>query len=174
MALAFCCGMAACNSTKTPPSDQDLLNSKIDSLEQVFFGNNGALATPHNGLMLVREYARYYQLEEKVDSLAVDRIFKAGEISMGIGQGNLAVKYFQTVVEDHPEFYKASEALFLCGFCEETLNSDTAKARQYYESFVRQFPQHRLAQDAKFSVENLGLSDEELIERFEKANQQGS
>jgi TolA-binding protein len=104
----------------------------------------------------------------------VDRIFKAGEISMGIGQGNLAVKYFQTVVEDHPEFAKAPEALFLCGFCEETLNVDTAKARQYYESFIRQFPQHRLAQDAKFSVQNLGLTDEQLIEQFEKANKQGS
>jgi len=77
----------------------------------VLFADSEAKADPNAGIQLIRSYAKFYQLSEK-DSLAVDMLFKAGEVSMGIGQSNLAVKYFRTINEDHPEFYKAPEALF--------------------------------------------------------------
>ena len=87
---------------------------------------------------------------------------------MGIGQGNLAVKYFRTITEDHSNFYKAPEALFLTGFCEENVNKDTAQARWFYQKFVSDFPDHKLAEDAKFSIQNMGKSDEDLIKMFEE------
>ena len=95
-------------------------------------------------------------------------LFKAGEVSMGIRQGNLAVKYFKLLSDDHPKFGKAPEALFLCGFVSENLNSDTAEARFYYEKFIRVYPKHHLVEDARFSVMNLHRSDTELIRMFEE------
>ncbi|MCB9205633.1 MAG: tetratricopeptide repeat protein, partial [Flavobacteriales bacterium] len=110
----------------------------------------------------------FYQQAEPKDSLAIDMVFKAGEVSMGIGQGNLAVKYFRRVADEHADFPKSPEALFLCGFCEENLNRDTAQARFFYESFVKKFPKHKLAEDAQFSIQNMSMSDEELIRMFQE------
>jgi len=140
---------------------------QIEALETAYFETDSTKGNPKTGMDLVREYARFYK-NNKSDSLAIAMLFKAGEVSMGIRQGNLAVKYFNIVANDHAGFAKSPEALFLCGFCSENLNEDTADARFYYESFVSKYPNHHLAKDAEFSVLNLGKSDDELIEMFEK------
>jgi len=158
---------AACNSNQKPASEADIPLAQIDSLEAALFAESEAPADANAGMKLIRSYAKYYQ-NHKSDSVAVDMLFKAGEVSMGIGQGNLAVKYFKTVGEDHKEYSKAAEALFLTGFCEETINRDTANARFYYEKFLEAYPDHKLAEDARFSIQNMSMSDEELIRMFEE------
>ena len=159
--------LSACGDSSENGSSDEQGVSKLDSLETVVFADNGAKASPKASMMLIREYAKYYK-SNKTDSLGKDRLFKAGEISLGIGQGNLALKYFKILATDHADFHKAPEALFLCGFTSETLNTDTSEARFYYEKFIKTYPEHKLAQDAQFSILNLGKSDEELIEMFEK------
>ena len=160
-------GLVACNSSQKPTSESDVLLAQIDSLETILFAESEEPADPRSGMELVRAYAKFYEVN-KTDSMAVDMLFKAGEVSMGIGQGNLAVKYFSTISKNHQEFSKAPEALFLTGFCEENLNSDTAAARFYYEKFITTYPSHRLTDDAKFSIQNMKMSDEELIKMFEE------
>ncbi len=160
-------GLTSCKQTAKPLSATEQTLAKIDSLETVLFADSEAKADPKAGMSLVRAYAKFYQNSKK-DSLAADMLFKAGEVSMGIGQGNLAVKYFRTITEDHSNFYKAPEALFLTGFCEENVNKDTAQARWFYQKFVSDFPDHKLAEDAKFSIQNMGKSDEDLIKMFEE------
>lgn len=162
----------ACGPSEKPLSERDMALARIDSMETILFADEEAEADPSAGIQLVREYARFYQNNEK-DSLAVDMLFKAGEVSMGIGQGNLAVKYFRTVADDHMDFAKSPEALFLCGFCEENLNRDTAQARFFYESFVKNFPEHKLAEDAQFSIQNMSMSDDDLIKMFQENLKQG-
>lgn len=166
-------GLSACKEAALPLTEKEQIAAKIDSLEMVLFADSEAKVDPKTGLQLIRSYAKYYQLSEK-DSLAVDMLFKAAEVSMSIGQGNLAVKYFRTVNEEHSNFYKAPEALFLTGFCEENINKDTAQARWFYEKFVADFPNHKLAEDAQFSIQNMGKSDEDLIKMFQQNLEKGS
>ncbi len=165
--------LASCTDSVKPLSDSEKVKLQIDSLEAVLFSDAEANVDQKAGMTLIRSYAKFYQLSEK-DSLAIDMLFKAGEVSMGIGQGNLAVKYFSTITEDHAGFHKAPEALFLIGFCEENLNNDTAQARYFYEKFVADFPDHKLAEDAQFSIQNMGKSDEELIRMFEENMKKGA
>lgn len=165
--------ITACNSIKKPASEAELLVARIDSLEAVVFEESEAPADRQAGMELVRAYAKFYQ-SNKSDSTSVDMLFKAGEVSMGIGQGNLAVKYFSTIFKDHKDFPKAPESLFLTGFCEENLNNDTASARFYYEKFLNTYPNHKLAKDAKFSIQNLTMSDEDLIKMFEENSKKNS
>lgn len=157
----------SCSSNQKPASESDLVAARIDSLEAILFVESEEPADPQAGMELVRAYAKYYE-SNRFDSTAVDMLFKAGEVSMGIGQGNLAVKYFSTISKKHNDFYKAPEALFLTGFCEENLNEDTAAARFYYEKFISTYPDHRLSDDARFSIQNMTMTDEELIKMFEE------
>ena len=163
---------SSCDQGGSTVSETDQVLTRIDSLETIYFKDKESKADPKTGMALVRSYAKYYRAHGS-DSLAVDMLFKAGEVSMGLGQGNLAVKYFNALSEDHASFHKAPEALFLTGFCSENLNQDTAQARTYYQKFIDTYPDHHLAQDAQFSIQNLGMSDEELIKMFEaKLNSQ--
>jgi hypothetical protein len=160
--------LASCGGDRAKaPVQRDTL-AVIDSLEAVLFGDDGTLDNSDAAMMLVRHYARYYQ-EHGADSLGIDMLFKAGEVSMGLGEGKLAVKYFTTVAEGHPDFHKAPEALFLAAFCEENLNRDLQQADFFYSEFIERHPDHPLASDAAFSRENLGKSEEELIRMFEGA-----
>lgn len=160
--------LSACSTKPVKQSETDLVKAKIDSLEAILFADSEKPADHAAGMSLVKSYAKFYRLAEPKDSLAADMLFKAGEVSMGIGQGNLAVKYFKIIVDDHKEFYKAPEALFLAGFCEENVNKDTADARRFYEFFINRYPDHKLAEDAKFSIQNMKMSDEDLIRMFEE------
>lgn len=157
----------ACKDAPVPQTPIAQTKATIDSLENVLFTDSDAPVNPTAGLQLVRAYAKYYQLSAK-DSTAISMLFKAAEVSMGIGQGNLAIKYYRMVNEDHAQFHKAPEALFLAGFCAENLNNDTLQARWYYEKFMKQYPNHKLVEDAQFSIVNMGKSDAELIEMFQK------
>lgn len=160
-------GIVSCNQEVKPLSESEKTLAKIDSLETILFADAESKADPKAGMNLIRSYAKFYQISKK-GSLAVDMLFKAGEVSMGIGQGNLAVKYFRTIYEDHSNFYKAPEALFLTGFCEENINKNLEQAKWFYEKFVSDYPDHQLAQDARFSIQNMGMSDEDLIKMFEE------
>jgi hypothetical protein len=166
--------LSSCGTKPDQQSELDLVKAKIDSLETILYAESEKPADHVAGMSLVKSYAKFYRLSEAKDSLAADMLFKAGEVSMGIGQGNLAVKYFKMISDDHQDFIKAPEALFLAGFCEENVNKDTADARRYYELFINRYPEHKLAEDAKFSIQNMKMSDEELIRMFEEKLKQES
>jgi TolA-binding protein len=98
---------------------------------------------------------------------AEDYLFKAGEVSMGAMQSNVAIKYFEQYYEKYPKADKAPYSLFMQGFIYETQVNNTEKAKWCYEKFISDFPAHKLAEDAKYSIANLGKSEEELIREFE-------
>ncbi|MCX8111728.1 MAG: hypothetical protein N3E49_00800 [Bacteroidia bacterium] len=62
----------------------------------------------------------------------------------------------------------APKALFYEAFLYETALQDTAKARERYEDFLRFYPDHELAKDARRSIETLGKPPEQLIQEILK------
>jgi len=159
----------ACGGNPSASPERDVLGV-IDSLETLLFADDGSMDNSDAAALLVRNYAKYYQ-QHPTDSLAIDMLFKAGEVSMGLGNGDVAVKYFMKVAEEHSTFHKAPEALFLAGFCEENLNADYHQAEYFYGQFIEKYPEHPLTGDAEFSKANLGMSGEELIHLFESRKQ---
>ncbi len=60
----------------------------------------------------------------------------------------------------------APKALFYEAFVYETLLSDTAQARQRYEDFLRYYPNHELAPQARASLQHLGKTPDQLLEEL--------
>lgn len=106
------------------------------------------------------------------DSLSANYLFKAGEISMSINDGNKALLFFETYQKKFPELKKAPHCLFLQGFVYENHLKDTANARKKYQYFLEKYPTHELAKDASASIELLGKSTEEIIRIFEERQKQ--
>ncbi|MCX7607042.1 MAG: hypothetical protein N2170_07255 [Bacteroidia bacterium] len=60
----------------------------------------------------------------------------------------------------------APKALFYEAFLYENALADTAKARERYEAFLRYYPGHELAKDARLSLQNLGKTPDQLLKEL--------
>lgn len=147
-------------------SEQQKLQQAIDAKEKELYGDSTMVmdfAKAKDMIALYADFAKKYPEDKKAE----DYLFKAGEVSMGAMQSNVAIKYFEQYYEKYPKAEKAPYSLFMQGFIYETQVKNIEKAKWCYEKFIHDFPTHKLAEDAKYSIANLGKSEEELIKEFE-------
>jgi len=147
-------------------SEQQKLEQAIAAKEKELYGDSTMkvdFSKAKDMIALYGDFVKKYPDDEKAE----DYLFKAGEVSMGTMQSNVAIKYFEQYYLKFPKAEKAPYSLFMQGFIYETQLQNTEKAKWCYEKFISDFPDHKLAQDAKYSIANLGKSEEELIREFE-------
>ncbi|MCB9087706.1 MAG: tetratricopeptide repeat protein [Calditrichae bacterium] len=85
-----------------------------------------------------------------------------------------AVEYFQKVYNDYPNGLLSSKALFMTGFINANYLQDFEKARESYSLFIEKYPDHELAKDAKFELDLMGKSPDELPFMKELEDQTGA
>ena len=141
----------------------------ITELEDQVFGASGDFNAT-NMLSLVNNYGKYAE-ENPDDEMTPSYLFKAGDICMGLEKGELAIGYFQKLIENYPDFEKVAYCYFLKAFIYENNLNDLENAKTSYEIFIERFPDHEMTESAKFSLKNLGKSPEDLIREFEEQNQ---
>ncbi len=147
-------------------SEQQKLEQAINAKEKELYGDSTMTVDFSKAKDMIALYADFVKKYPE-DKKAEDYLFKAGEVSMGAMQSNVAIKYFEQYYEKFPKAEKAPYSLFMQGFIYETQLQNNEKAKWCYEKFIRDFPTHKLAEDAKYSIANLGKSEEELIREFE-------
>ena len=118
-------------------------------------------------LALVNNYALFAS-ENPKDEMTPNYLFKAADLSMALENSLLAISYFDQVIDDYSDFDKMPYCMFLKPFVYEDQLKDMAKAKESYEAFIDRFPEHDMADAARFSIKNLGKSPEELIREFEQ------
>jgi TolA-binding protein len=118
---------------------------------------------------LIASYDEFVKKYPK-DTVSARFLFEAGRLSMNTAQGKDAVKYFDKVITDFPDYSKTPDCMFLKGFVYDDLLKDFAKAKEAYQAFLAKYPTHEFADDAKASIENLGKTPEQLIKEFEAKN----
>lgn len=82
-----------------------------------------------------------------------------------------AIESLQRIIDTYPKTPQAAVSLFKIGFTYETMAHDMEKAKMAYEEFLKQYPQHELAESVKVSLDHLGESDEDLLERILNKNE---
>lgn len=81
-----------------------------------------------------------------------------------------AIETYDVLIEKYPTHEKNADALFMQAFIYENQLFDKTAAREKYEKFIKEYPNHELTPSAQFSIENLFLSDEDIIKKFESMN----
>ena len=99
-------------------------------------------------------------------------LYKAAELAGTMGKTAVALDYYHSFYEKYPKSVKAPYALFLQGFIYEEQLKNIDRARELYTAFLASYPDHELAKSARFSLDNLGKSEEEVIRMFEEKNKQ--
>jgi len=74
-----------------------------------------------------------------------------------------AINYYQAFVKKYPGLNATPIAMFIIGFIYNNNLQMIDSAKIAYQEFVAKFPSHELASSAKFEIENLGKSPDEII-----------
>jgi len=116
---------------------------------------------------LMDAYAMYADKHPDQEN-SPEYMFKAGELAMGLNHSLEAIKYFSITYGRYVNFDKRPYALFLKAFVLENQVKDFEQAKNTYLTFIEEYPDHPMRDDAEYSVQNIGKSPEELIKEFEE------
>jgi len=169
--MLFACGNGNENKADEAKMTKEKYQAQIDSIEAKLHAKPEMdMATAGTAISLYADYTKNFPDDPKTP----EYLFKAGEISSSIKQGPQAIEFFNQAYTKYPNFDKAPYALFLQGFIYESQLNDTAKAKKIYNQVIEKYPNERVAEDAKASIQNMGKTDEELLREFEKMNQENN
>ena len=143
---------------------------KINELEAKVLSED-AVVTKENVIQLVDAYTLFAE-QNPNDAQSPDFLFKALDIAVGVNAEGpeKAVKIADVLIEKYPNFEMTPMAMFIKGFVYENMIGDLQNAEKTYRQFIEKYPENPMLEDVKSTLENLGLSPEELIRKFEEAN----
>jgi tetratricopeptide (TPR) repeat protein len=94
-------------------------------------------------------------------------LFNLGQVYRGLGKNLKALESFYLVHSKFPESPWAALAFFQQADCFEALDQRLT-AKNTYEEFMEKYPSHPYLDQAMGMIQLLYLTDEELINKFEK------
>ena len=143
---------------------------KINELEAKVLSED-AVVTKENVIQLVDAYTLFAE-QNPNDAQSPDFLFKALDIAVGVNAEGpeKAIKIADVLIEKYPDFEMTPMAMFIKGFVYENMIGDLQNAEKTYRQFIEKYPENPMLEDVKSTLENLGLSPEELIRNFEEAN----
>ena len=109
-----------------------------------------------------------YALAYPATKEAPEFLYKATEVSRTLRTFTKSLTMYDWIIDQYPQYEKAPTAMFLKGFIiENELNNDEA-AMDVYRTFISKYPDHQLKDDVQFLLDNVGKTDEEIMEMIEK------
>ena len=138
---------------------------RIEKLEKEVFATEGAIK-PTTASDLVSAYCDFADVHPK-DAMAPEYLFKAVDVSMNLNEPQRTISIIDRLVENYPDYQRTPTALFVKAFIFETRYNNLDMARKIYEQYLELYPNGEFANDCRASIENLGLTPEELVKKFE-------
>lgn len=106
------------------------------------------------------------------DSLAPVFLLKGGQVARSIENYTQAQAMLKQCADDYPDFKNRGAALFLSAqlYDEVSMLNNEEEAKKLYQQIIKEYPKSPYAGDSKACLNNLGKSDEQLIQEFLKKN----
>ncbi len=165
--IVFLLTMALCIIGCNSKNREKQLNSILEYEKKLELETT--LIDPLIGQELITMYVQFASDFPK-DTLAPMYWLKASDVAANINRTDLSIRYLDTIIFMYPNYEKIGECYFMKGFVYETVGQNAEKAREAYNVFLEKFPNHPLAHDTRIIMQNLGLSNEELIEKILRQN----
>lgn len=108
----------------------------------------------------------FFALIAPDDPQAPEYIYRAAETARTVQAFSKALQLYDWLIDHYPAYERTPQALFLKGFTLDNDLQQLEEARAVYEDFLARYPQDDFADDAQFLLDNLGKSDEEIIQSF--------
>lgn len=167
LASIYACKNEGKNSKSV--SEKEILRDSIVKTEKNLHSDESLDKT--KAMKILNLYEEYFNNYEK-DSLSAEYLFRATEIAVNINQPAKAINYLKRIKKDYPDYKNYPYSIYLIGFIYDSMLNQDKKAEVYYDIYLKKYPDHERAEEVKKLKEYLGLSDLELVEKFEKQNQE--
>ena len=138
---------------------------RIEKLEKQAFATEKAI-DPVVASDLVSAYCDFADANPD-DAMAPEYLFKAVDVSMNLNEPQRTIYIIDKLVKEYPDYPRTQAALFIKAFIFETRYNNLDMAKKIYEQYLEMYPNGDFADDCKASIENLGLTPEELVKKFE-------
>ena len=141
---------------------------KINELESKVFAKDAVLSS-ENVIQLVDAYLLFAK-QNPNDQQTPEFLFKALDVAVGVSAEGpqKAIDIADVLIEKYPDFEMTQMAMFVKGFVYENMIGDLQNAEMTYRQFIEKYPNSPIVEDVKVTLENLGLTPEELIRKFEE------
>ena len=93
---------------------------------------------------------------------APEHLHRAAETARTLRDIPRAIKIYDWIITVYPESPRGATSLFLKAFTYDNDLKDYTKAAKYYNEFLTKYPHNDFSESAKFLLQNLGKSEEEL------------
>jgi TolA-binding protein len=97
------------------------------------------------------------------DTLAIAALFASAEIyKNNLSEFNRSLAVYKKIIKDYTSDSKAPNAMFMIGYVYSNDLDDQDNGRKWYTKFIETYPDHMLVPSAKWEIENLGKSLDEI------------
>lgn len=138
---------------------------RIEKLEEQAFATEGVI-NPEVANDLVSAYCDFADANPD-DAMAPEYLFKAVDVSMNLNEPQRTIYIIDKLLNNYPDYPRTQAALFVKGFIFETRYENYDMAKKIYEQYLVMYPDGEFAESCRASIENLGLTPEELVKKFE-------
>jgi len=145
------------------------IDSSLSRLSQQFFSLDGKQQINTQAIEAYQTAAEVRAMISP-DEVSVKKLLSAGEAARTMKKFPKAISYFDMIIQKFPQLKGASQALFLKAFTMDNDLKQYDRARGIYELFLQKYPEDGFADDVQFLLENLGATNEEIIQKFDKGN----
>jgi|GEM_PF-1205818 len=163
----LCLALLAGTGCDSPPATrEDLAKIELESIalmEDKVFGDSLEVAELTLAFDLATRMALFADSFPEHPK-AGNMLFRSADLCQGLNQGSLSIKRFERFRRNFPKDSLVADALFMEGHVAETILTDTALAKRKYNEFIGLYPSHPFAPGAKFSLDNMGKTEEEMIQ----------
>ncbi|HZV68105.1 MAG TPA: tetratricopeptide repeat protein [Saprospiraceae bacterium] len=105
---------------------------------------------------------------------AAEYLHRAAETARTLRNIPKAITLYDWIIDKYPTDKRGATSLFLKAFTFDNDLKDYVNAKKYYEEFLAQYPDNEFTPSAKFLLENLGKSEEELKQILEKKSKENA
>jgi outer membrane protein assembly factor BamD (BamD/ComL family) len=109
-----------------------------------------------------QDFAGYFPEDPK----APDYLLKASDYALTLGQVEKSVKILDRIITEYPAYNRMEDVMFNKADHLDFNLRDTTAAKIAYQDFIDKYPNSDLVDDAQSRIENIGLSLEELADKF--------
>lgn len=116
---------------------------------------------------LLKDYEAYATTYPD-DTTGANYLFKAADFYRYMRRPLRSIELYSTIYAHYPTISKRPYALFLQGFIFENEVGNQRAAKNLYEKFLAEYPNHAIAKDVRTTLNNLGKTPEQLIGEFQE------
>jgi tetratricopeptide (TPR) repeat protein len=140
----------------------------IDTLFEKVFREPDQFGLNREAALQFVDVAEAQALSDPCNPKSPDFLYRAGEIARSIRTLPKAMSIYDWLLEEYPDYEKTPTVYFLKGFMLENNVEDKEGAREIYSDFLTKYPNHEMADDVRFLVDNLDKTDEQILELLEQ------